>query len=177
MLLRLPGLIDLLKSQRTSFFQEVVSWIESLEHILVNNRMQAAGNVASLRAAMITGEQGVIPASLIFHGQPTKRKMRDAIAADVIRSACDLVSNAIKEDELRFSEAQSLCRQVVVLAKSKSKIPVETEELDRLQYLKAVWQILSSDPDIVSGTVRLEGLVGSYDVLVMLDRMITAELT
>lgn len=146
-----------------------------MEQILINNRMTIAGNVAALRGTLISAERGFSPAGFVVRGRPTERKIRDAIVADALRSASDLIFNAIREDGLRFDEAERLCRQIVALAKSKGIIVLQPIDVDHTQYLKEVWKTISADSDIAPGAIRVEGLVGPYDMLIVLDRIITTD--
>jgi hypothetical protein len=175
-LLRTSDLANQMARGDASFSQETRSWLETLEQVLIKNRLYVAGSVASLRAAILAAERGVIPAGVAFRGQPTRRQIRDATAADALRSANDLVANAIREDAARIAEAERLCRQIVVLASSKKLIPVIMGGLDHTAYLKTVWQAISADPDVAPGATRLEGLVWFYDVLVVLDRTMVGDL-
>lgn len=174
MLLRIPELIDRLEQRAPEFTPQAKRWLTTLETVLGNNHLPAAGHVASLRGLLISAEQGVVPDGLQFSGRPNARRIRDAAAANALRAAADLVSNVINEDRARVAEADSLCRQLIALARRKGLIPVATEGGDHTARLKTAWSVLAADSDIARGTVRIEGLVGPSDALIVLDRAISA---
>jgi len=175
MLLRIPGLVDLQEQRDTDFVQDVKHWLVKLEKVLENNRLPAAGNVAALRALLISAEQGVIPAGVEFHGRATGRKIRDAAAAYVLRHAGDIVSIAIQKDCERVAEAERMTRQLVSLAKARGLIQELPSGENFTDMLKAIWRSLSADPDISPGTINVEGLIGPHDALVILDRILTSD--
>ena len=175
LLLRVPALIDRLEQRDPNFVQEVRRWLTILEEALVNNRMALAGNVAALRGTLDATERGIIPLGIVFHGRTTARKIKEATAADAIRRAGELVSNAIQEDVSRISEAERLGHQLVAVAKSIGLIKAGINVNDSAQKLKEIWKAISADPNINQGAVRLESLVGQNDALVVLDRAISAQ--
>jgi len=172
---RTSDLANLMAGGDALFPREARLWLETLEQVLTKNHMCIAGSVASLRVSLLAAERGVMPAGVIFRCQPTRRQIRDAAAAEALRSANELVVNAIREDAARIAEAQRLCRQVIAMAKSKRLVPPASSGLDHTTYLKRVWQAISADPDVSPGATRLEGLLWFYDVLVLLDRTVTPD--
>jgi len=173
-LLRLPQLVDLLERRDPRSIGEVKNWLTTLEQILVNNRLPLAGNVAGLRGILSASERGVIPPGVVFHGKPTLRRIREATAVDVLRRAGDLVANAVQEDSSRIAEAERLGHQIVAVAQSNGLLPAQSSGGDRYKVLKDLWGSLSADPNVKAGAVRLQGLIGHNDALVILDRAITA---
>lgn len=176
MLLRIPGLVDLQERRDTDFVQDVKQWLLKLEKVLENNRLPTAGNVAALRAMLISAERGVIPAGVEFHGRATGRKIRDAAAAHVLRHAGDIVSSIIQKDRDRVADAERMTRQLVSLAKAKGLIHELPSGENFTDILKSIWRTLSADPDIAPGTINIEGLVGPQDALVILDRILTSDM-
>lgn len=174
LLLRVPKLVDRLENRDPNFVQEVRHWLTVLEQVLVNNRMPLGGNIAALRGTLDATERGVIPAGIVFHGRPTARKIKEVTAADVVRRAGELVSNSVQDDVSRMAEAERLGHQIVALAKSIGLITSGINASDTTQQLTAIWNAVSTDPNIAPGAVRLESLVGPNDALVVLDRAITA---
>ena len=177
MLLGIPGLVDLQEQGHPGFIEGVKQWLAKLEKGLEANRMPEAGNIAALRATLISAERGVIPAGVEFHGRATGRKIRGATAAFVLRQASDLISCAIQKDSERIAEAERLARQLVTLAKAKGSIrglPGEGSST-AADKLRAVWRIMSADPMLSPGTQNVEGLVGPYDALIILDRIIVRD--
>ena len=136
----------------------------------MNNRIPAAGRIAGLRGTLAAAERGFVAPGVVVQGRATTRKIKDATAADVIRSAGDLIWNAVQDDAMRIAEADRLGHQIAALAKSKALIPAENGDGSHAVHLKQIWTTLLADPDIGGGAVRLEGLVGDNDALIILDR-------
>lgn len=175
MLLLIPALVDLQQERDTDFVEEVKNWLKKMEKMLENSRIPAAGNVATLRGALISAERGIIPVGIELHGRPTGRKIKEATAADVLRRGGDIVSNVICKDNERIAEATRMNRQLVALAKAKGLIRELPSGENYTEILKALWRTLASDPDISPGTTNVEGLVGPNDALIILDRTITSD--
>jgi len=176
MLLRVPALVDLQDRGNPDFAQDVKQWLSELEKVLESNRIAVAGTVAALRALVISAERGVIPVGVEFHGRPTRRKIQEAAGAYVLRQSGDLVSSVTQRERERVAEAERLTRQLVALAKAKGLIQEVPSGGDFTEILKGIWRTLSADPDISGGTVNVEGLVGPYDALIVLDRIITSDI-
>jgi len=175
LLLRIQYLVDLQERRDSDFVHEVKEWLSKLEKVLDNNRMPVAGNVAALRGLLISAERGVIPAGVEFHGRSTKRKILDAAAAYVLRQTGDLISSVIQKDHERVAEAERLSRQLVAIAKAKGLLLERPTGDNFTDMLTAFWRTLSADPELSSGTVNVEGLIGPNDALIILDRTITSD--
>ncbi len=175
MLLRIRSLVDLQDQRDPDFVESVKEWLSALEKVLDNNRLAVAGNVSALRAMLLSAEQGVIPAGVVFHGRATRRKIREAAAAYVLRQSGDLVSSIIERDHGQVAEAERLTRKMVALAKSRGLIRDLPSGNLFSDMLKAIWRTLSADPELSPGTVNVEGLVGPYDALIVLDRILTSD--
>ena len=172
MLLRVPELIDSLEKRAPSFVGSVKEWLTQAEQILISNRLAVAAEVAVLRGVLISAERGVIPPGMAFSTRTTIRKIKDASAADVLRKAEELISSAISVDAVRFAEGEKLTQQIVAVAQRKGLIPVTPRGDKHTEMLKAIWQAMIIDPDLGAVTTHLAGLVGAYDVLILLDRML-----
>lgn len=176
LLLKAPALVSLLEKKDVGVVREINSWLNSLERALINNRMTIASNVASFRSVLISANQGAITAGISFHGKLTKRKLREASCSYVLQNTNDIVANAIQNDINRYDEAEGLMRQLIAVANAKGLIQIKPEGLDHTQFLKTTWTNFSSDPEMLSGTVRMEGLLGPHDSLVLLDRIMTIDI-
>ncbi len=171
-LLRVPKLVDRLEQRDQNFPEAVKSCLSQLETILVNHRMSEAAGVAALRAELIASERGVVPASLDFRGRKTSRKVKEATAADVLMRAEQLISGTIRVPMEHIQEGERIARQIVALGKRKGLIPVSHGEGNRTAMLNSLWQALDADPELGNAATHLAGLVGKYDALILLDRMI-----
>lgn len=172
LLLRVPGLIRELDERDNRFAGSVKAWLMQGEQILVNNRLAIAADVAVLRGVLISAERGVIPPGMVFSKQATSRKIKDAAAAEALRRAEEVIASSIGADAARVAEGEKLIRQVVAVAHRKG-LPVQaTGGNKRAEVLQAIWQGLTRDPELGAATARLIGLVGSQDVLILLDRVL-----
>ncbi len=172
MLLRVPGLVHELEERDPGFVGSVKAWLTQAEQVLINNRLAVAAEVAVLRGVLISAERGVIPPGMTFSTRTTMRKIKDAAAADVLRKAEELIFSAISADAVRFAEGEKLTQQIVAVAQRKGLIPVTPCVDKHTERLKAIWQAMNMDPDLGAVTTHLAGLVGAYDVLILLDRML-----
>lgn len=175
LLLRIPRLVDSLEQRDPNFVQKVRQWLTVVEEVLVNNRMPLSGNIAALRGTLDATERGAFPPGLTFHGRPTARKIKEATAADVVRRASELLSNALQDDVTRIAEAERLSHQLIALGKSMGLIVGGINDSAHTQKLKEIWKTISADPNIAPGAVRLESLVGQNDALILLDRAMTTD--
>jgi hypothetical protein len=119
-------------------------------------------------------ELGVIPPGIVFHGKPTSRKIRVATALYAIHQVGDLVANATKDDSARVAEAERLGLQLVAVAKSNGFILVLPNDPNRSEAVKKLWESIAADANLAPGVVRMEGLVGPNDALIVLDHAIVA---
>lgn len=175
MLLSISGLVDLHEQGRPDFVESLKQWLSKLEKVLDANRMPAAGNIAALRATLISAERGTIPAEIELHSRATGRRIREATAAFVLRQTSEIISSSIQKDSERVAEAERLARQLVTLAKAKGLIQGSLSGGSSMDKLRAVWHTMSADPTLSPGTLNAEGLVGPYDALIILDRIISSD--
>jgi len=172
LLLRVPELIDRLGERDPNFAGSVKEWLTQAERVLINNRLAVAAEVAVLRGVLISAELGVIPPGMAFSKRTTMRKIRDGSAADVLRKAEELISSAIRADAMRFAEGEKLTQQILAVAQRKGLIPANPSRDKHAERLQAIWQAMIMDPDLGAATTHLAGLLGAYDVLILLDRML-----
>lgn len=175
LLLGVPALVDRLERREVGFPQQVDKWLTQVEQALTSNRMPVAGNIAALRGQLAASGRGAIPPGIAFHGRPTARKIREATAAEILRQAADLISNALRDDASRIAEAERLTHQMVALAASSGLVGAQPAGIDRTSWLRETWAAMCTDPNIAAGAVRVEGLVGKHDALIILDRAITPD--
>ena len=175
-LLCVPSLINLQENKDTNFIPEAKRWLLELEKILERNKIPAAGTVASLRSVLISSERGAIPVNIEFQSRATGRKIREATAAYVIRQANDIVSNLIRKDQERISEAERITRQLISMTKVKGLIREHPHQENFAERLRAIWRMMSADQSLSQGTQSVEGLIGPNDALIILDRSITQDI-
>ncbi|HEX7241550.1 MAG TPA: hypothetical protein VF263_14830 [Longimicrobiaceae bacterium] len=170
MLLRVPGLVDAMDRNDAGFSALVRGWLAEVEEVLKNNRLAAAGEVAALRGTLIAAERGALPAGITVAGRATPRRLRDAAAADALRRAESAVSGAVRADAERVAEAEGMLRQVATLAAWKGTLPGPGYPGTHTARVQAAWSAVSTDPDTAGAALRVAGLVGAQDALILLDR-------
>jgi len=171
-LLRLPEIVDHLEKNDPKFTALVKIWLLDLEKALAKNSMPQAAEVAALRSMLISAERGVVHEGLEFAGRKTVRKVRDAVAAESLRRAEGVASDAIRGHAAQIAEGEKLARQLVALSEQKGIIQRYSGANDQTAMLTGIWSAMSEDPDLVGGTTALKGLVGFRDALILVDRML-----
>jgi hypothetical protein len=170
LLLRITRLTQQLQERDAGFVEDVKEWLAEFEKILSNNRLAAAASIAALRATLISAERGVIAPGLVFNGRFTPRKIKEATGVDIIRKAEAVGSNSVNADVARIGEAERLMSQIVSVARKKQLFPPIAAAPNHTEWLKTTWRGLIDDPDLATAAIRVEGMVGFQDVLVLLDR-------
>lgn len=175
LLLRVPGLVDELESRTADAPGGVRAWLVEVEGTLENNRMPLAGSIAGLRARLDSASRGAVPQGVVVIGSVSRRKVRYAVAAEVLQEGADSLAAEIEAEDARIDEAERLARQLVVAAQLKSMIngpPPAAEHSDTIQ---ALWASMLSEPEIGAGAVHLLSLVGPHDATIVLDRALTRD--
>ncbi len=173
--LKIPALVDQQDRREARFVQDVKSWLSKLEEVLDNNKMPAAGKIAAIRSALVSAERGVMPAGIGFNGEPSRHNVKEATAGYAIQQANDVVFDAIQKDRDRVFEAERLVRQLVALARTKGLIATTVDGRSLAESVRDIWQKIGADKDLSPGTTNVEGLVGPYDALIVLDRIIAVD--
>ncbi|MCL5267157.1 MAG: hypothetical protein M1469_03520 [Bacteroidetes bacterium] len=170
LLLRVPEIVEYYERRDIRFAEKTKDWLVQVERVLADNKLAVLANVASLRGILISAERGSLPAGVEIAGQKTVRKIKSAVAADVIQKASSLVSDAIAGTSAATAEGDRLARQLFALAKRKNIIPLNAGCALHVDWLKAVLKAISDDTELGPGAAHLTGLVGFYDALILLDR-------
>ncbi|MGP8319579.1 MAG: hypothetical protein ACT6FD_02115 [Methanosarcinaceae archaeon] len=175
-LLQVPELVNCLEKHDTNFTDLVKEWLTQAEQVLVNNRLPIAADVAVLRGVLISAERGVLPIGMEIIGRNTRRKVKDGAAAEVLRKTDEIISHEISGYASQVQEGERLARQLVALARQKGMIPASSGASNRTGMLNAIWGAMSKDTELEAGTTHLAGLVGKYDALILIDRMLPANI-
>jgi hypothetical protein len=173
-LLQVPELINSVEKQETEFISNLKNWLSGLEKVLHNNNMSETGNIASYRGILISASRGCIPNEITFYNRLSKRKIIESTATFIIQQSSNLVSTIIQKDKDRFFEAERFTQQLVTIAKTKGLIKEPLNGNYDTDLLKHIWKSMSSDKDLSPGVINIEGLIGPYDALIILNRVITS---
>ncbi len=176
LLLRVPALVDDLGSRTANAPDAVRTWLIDVEVALENNRMPLAGNIAGQRARLDSASRGAVPRGVVVTGSLTTRKVRYAVAAEVLQEAADTVASEIAADDARIDEADQLARQLAVAAQMKGMLNGPPPPTDHADAIQAIWKTILSEPEIGAGAVHLQSLVGPHDAVVVIDRAITRDI-
>jgi len=159
--LGVPRLVDRYADGDPEFAQAVNQWLRQLEDVMASGRMAAVATVATLRGTLVAAEDGTVPEGMTFSGRATPRRIRDAVAADMLRRADDAVVTATSGDAGRFAEAGRLVQQMLPIALRKGLIGTSAD---------SSWSALEADPDLAAVATHVVGLAGRSDALLLLGR-------
>jgi hypothetical protein len=159
--LGVPRIVDRYDDGDPRFAEDVKRWIRDAEEILTAARLPAAASLAALRGTLIAAEEGTLPAGVTFSGRATPRKIRDAVAADVLRRADEQVVNATSSAAAQFDEAERLVRQMLPVAMQKGLIGSSAA---------SSWAALENDANLGAIATHVVGLAGRNDALILLGR-------
>ena len=170
LLLLLPDLVRQQQGRSIAFAQNASAWLSSLEKVFEANRLYQAGQVAALRSGLIAVQQGQVPAGLEFRGLPSRSRVLNAMASQVLQRAAEVALTLIAENRPRLAEAARVAQQVIAVALSRGLINAREQEGSNTQYLRLLRRSFATSADLESVAVHLEGLVGPHDALILLDR-------
>lgn len=170
LLLQLPALVQQQEQRSANFASGAGTWLSALEKVLTANRLYQAGYIASLRSGLVAAEQGEVPAGLEFRGRSTRLRVLNAVASQALHRAVEVASTLIAENQSRLGEAERIAQQLVAVAFSRGLILARDKKMNDTQYLLSFKSHLVSNPDLENAVTHLEGLVGPYDALILLDR-------
>jgi hypothetical protein len=165
-----PALVDALEDRRPGFTTDVVDWLRQVEEALADDRLPAVSQVAACRAQLIEARRGVLPAGVVVMGRPTARKVQEAAAARVLERSSDILHGVIADREGVFAEAERVSAQLVVVGGAKGLVAACHDGNSHPEMLRCLQRSLAADGDLAGGYAHLLSLVGSTDVIIVLDR-------
>jgi hypothetical protein len=172
LLLRIPTIVQKWEQHEPDFMAETTAWLSAMEEVLGRNRMTTAAEVAVLRTVLIGDQRsadqpGCTPAKLLT------RKMKEARAANLLKQATQIVSDALRTRRAQVAEAERVMLQIVGAAYQLGIVQPDAGS-DHTAYLQALKQAILARTELVSLAVHVLGLVGNVDFLVLLDRGLAA---
>ena len=172
-MLLLPSVVSNHASQNGEYAQSAFDWLKTLEGILLRNRQYQASAISTLRDLLISVNHGYVPADIPVKDRLSRKKVLDIATSQALQRAENIVSSWIDESHKRISEAELIAQQVIAVARSRMLIPPADEGETNTGYLRRVRSNLSAYGDIENALVHLEGLVGHYEALILLDRSLS----
>lgn len=168
-----PTLVDSQQRRQHSFPEEVLAWLKETEKVLEQAKVHIVSEVASLRSRLL----------LTLHRSEendqrrvSNRKRREAIASEVLQAAQQLILHSISHRLDQLQEAETIALRIVSVARAKGIIAQAEKIQPHQEALRFLQQAMSQDSDTAAAMVHLAGILGAFDVLVVLDQM-TPELT
>lgn len=162
---QVSSIVDLQSSRAPGFVDEVVRWLAETEHVL--NEVGATGSsaLAALRTRLLTTVHGVG-----LEPGVTRRKASEAAASTGLAEGQRIVSAVLQPDLDRFAEAEGVVHQLVAVLRAKGHLGPQLAGLAHDAALQQVLAVLRSDADTAAATAHVQGLLGLFDTLVVLDR-------
>ena len=173
--LEIPGLVDALQARSSSICEDVGAWLARVESRLSQCRVSAAGELAALRAKLISARRGVIPDGLRFQGSPSPRRVREATAAHVPGQACERLAFELRPHQERVREAHDILRALVASAGARGLLPGQKNGGEvKARSLGESWRAMANEPDLAPQTQRVQGVVGLSQALIVFARELEA---
>ncbi len=163
-------LIEAQRADQVGFPDLTESWVRRLEIILGNNRLSTSGRLAGLRGLLLAAGDGTNSINVSFSGKVTRRKIRRAVAADVINKAINVVDSAIYADRVRINEAATIALRLVSQANHEQLVNTKTGDFE---YSKYLYRTMSERASMSEGISVLEGLLGKVDSIIAIDRALS----
>jgi hypothetical protein len=170
LLLLLPDLVRQQERRSADFLPRAGEWLNSLEGVFAASGLYQAGSIAMLRSGLVAVEQGQLPPGLQFRGRPTRSRVLNAVTSQALQRAADMASTLIAENQPRIAEAERVAQQIVAAGLSRGLIIGRAEGVNNTEYLRMLRRNFATSVDLENAVVHLEGLVGPYDALILIDR-------
>jgi len=164
-LTEVSALVDLQAQRSATFQQRTVAWLRQAEDTLRESRHPGAASLAALRSRLVRTLQGDGLAR-------RSHKAAMATTSDVLVEAEAALRAAIDPALSTLAEADALALQVASVARVKGLIDAARSAGTHRTRVAALQGSLKADPDTMAAMVRLEGLVGPFDVAIILDRAV-----
>lgn len=166
----LSSIVDSQHARLSSFPEKVLIWLQQVEDDLKNAQIASVSDIAALRSRLlvvlhrsdIDGRSGV-----------SHRKRTESIASSVLQDAQQVITQAISPKIEQIQEAESVAMRIVSVAQAKGIIEQAKTIQPRQSALMFIQSAMKEDPDTAAAMVHLTGLLGMFDLLIVLDRCIT----
>ncbi len=170
----ISDLVDLYDKKDSYFPLKVKDWLKQTEKILDNNKLIIAGRIGTLRASLISAEQGAYTANISFTGSPSRKKIVNATASLALQQAGEAISIFLQADHDRFAEAEKQISQLVSIIQANGAMDEFKGKTMDTETLKNMWQVIKSNSNLAQGAINAESLVGPYDPLIIFNRLLTS---
>ena len=159
------ALADSFATGGIGFTEAVGSWLERLEALAKESDLGVAPKLASLRVSVEAARAGVVAPELELHGRVTPRKLRKATAQFALRSAVDLVSQAIQPFETRQLHAENIALELAARSFEKALWPGQGAGPGAPTDMPSMWRAMLADPVLGSRVRELSALLGMGEAM------------
>lgn len=119
-----PRIVSLYQRNDAGFIPALNDWLEASESVLKNGRRPQVGEIAGVRAQLLSASRAVYSKDLMSTpatGSP--RKMYHASAAILFNKAQSILSSVHAALLIRKEEAERIIRQMILISLQKSVLP------------------------------------------------------
>lgn len=159
------ALADSFTTGGIGFTDAIGSWLERLEALTKESDLGVAPKLASLRVSVAAARAGVVAPELELHGRVTPRKLRKATAQFALRSAIDLVSQAIQPFDARQLHAQDIALELAARSFEKGLWPGQGAGLGAPTDMPSMWRAMIADPVLGPRVRELSALLGMGEAM------------
>ena len=159
------SLADSFATHGIGFTDAVRKWLERLEALAKESDLGIAPKLASLRVGVEAAREGVVAPELEFHGRLTPRKLRKATAQFALRSAIDLVSQAIQPFHARQLHAEEIALEVAARSFEKALWPGQGPGPGAPTDMPSMWRAMLTDPELGPRVRELSALLGMAEAM------------
>ena len=167
------ALINLYKAKELCFFDKTIKWMERLETLATDNKWPFDAPLAGLRGRLITASRTQRDDD--FNWMPrskNNRRAREALAAETVKLAIDLAETYVSSDRALHDEASNILRQLLAEAALKGIISLKPTNGNG-KFVSKTWAAVAANPEFGSVCAHVVGLVGAYNVYILLDKCLS----
>ena len=174
LLARGSKIVTLYEQKDASFIPSLTAWLVESETILERNRRPQVGEIAGIRAQLLSASQAVYDKRLfLIPSTAGTRKGFHASAAILFGNAQNILSSVYAAFAARREEAEKFVRQMLLISLQKNSFyPIWNSDLGISERLSSLWQSFAADKDLVQGTRQVLSSVHYVDALRILGETI-----
>lgn len=175
LLAQVPHFVTLYEQKDISFISAFKLWLEKSESVLEKNRRPQVGEIAGIRAQLLSASNGVYDKnSFYIPSSGGSRKIFHASAAILLNNAQNILKNLFNAYSTYKEEAEKYMRQIILISLQKDSFyPIWSSGLGLSEKLNRLWQSFVADKDLVQGTRQILSSVNYVDALRIMDEIIT----
>ncbi len=166
-LILLTPLADAVESRGMRLYAQVREWIKDAEELLRRHSMVQAGDLAVIRTELAAAGRATSLGTNSASRTRSRRARGEQAAAEALAKAARVVEEAVAPSRQLSQEGERLARQIASVAKVKGHPSVGTADWGAVS---AAWDKASQDPDLLSASTHLVGLVGRMNAMLLFMR-------